>query len=879
MSRCCTWGLLASLLLASPVFAVSPPPVRRDHLGDPLPPGAVARLGTLRLWHGEPITAVAISPDGRMIASSSDLALDDPADGVENSFSRIFLWEARSGKQLREIRFPIERVGSLAFSADGRLLAAAASSVALYDTATGKEVRRLPGPEDDDDSTALFLPDGKTVAVIEHDDLIRFHDVHTGKCVRRLEANKPKPVVLKNGDEVEEGHKPVLSLDGKVVAWNISRWTRKRGGQDSNAEYRIEFRSAKTGKLCGSIPDPVSFSFALDRTGTMLATIRSDERQDSRGAVEVWDTRKGAKSRTFEVEDLKLYRVALSPDRNLVAAASAKGVLLLWNTRTGKLLHRLRLPDPFEKGNDACLAFSADSRLLVVGFAHRVFLIDSATGKQSPVLTLPNQTTSWVRFSPDGKGLLSGKLDNAHRWDTSTWKGRQVPRPTRLEDQTRLVAIDPDGNLLVNPESPDGEVQLRDAGTGKTLRVFAGLRHASEAQFAESGRAVLIWSEDRGIASLSIRDGRTGKLLRKVKFDPGPTNPPPLLSPCGRFLGWGSRDGTISLLEVGSGRKSRLSGSTTEAVPGSLVAWLIFSSDSERVAVFSQPYRGNRPRDFTDKVTVRVWQVGTGKPVGSWVMPELTGNATFTADGRTLLTGHLDARDVYLWDVATGRLRGRLRGHRGEILSLALSPDGRPLASGSADNTILVWDLHKAIGPSGFFKDRLSDKELQRLWSELGDKDPVRAGAAVAALAAAPRDGVPFLRRRLKPACAPSAKAFSELIRQMDSPDFATRESAYRRLADCGDAVESGLLRARRNKLDFELHQRIGRLLEVCRNPGLSAERLRELRAVEVLERIGDRDSREVLRSLAKGVSDARLTLEAKAALRRLDRRAGSKSD
>jgi hypothetical protein len=239
---------------------------------------------------------------------------------------------------------------------------------------------------------------------------------------------------------------------------------------------------------------------------------------------------------------------------------------------------------------------------------------------------------------------------------------------------------------------------------------------------------------------------------------------------------------------------------------------------------------------------------------------------------RTLLTGHPYRRDVCLWDVATGRPSGRLRGHEGEIHSLASSPNGRYLASGGDDRTILIWDLSRAIGPSQPVKDRLSEEELQRFWAELAEADPICARAAVRALAAAPRDALPFLRRRLQPARAPSAKELAALIEQLGGADFATREKAYRRLAHLGETAESGLRRARANKPDFELHQRIGRLLEMCDNPALSADRWRDQRAIEVLERIGDRSARAVLEALARGVPEARLTFESKAALRRLRR-------
>jgi WD40 repeat protein len=125
----------------------------------------------------------------------------------------------------------------------------------------------------------------------------------------------------------------------------------------------------------------------------------------------------------------------------------------------------------------------------------------------------------------------------------------------------------------------------------------------------------------------------------------------------------------------------------------------------------------------------------------------------FTADSRALATGHEGDRDIHLWEVATGRHCGRLKGHQAGICALALSPDGRHLASGSEDSTILIWDMESAIQGNRPLKARLSPGELQRLWAVLQDESPLTAREAIRDLTGAPEDSVPFLRDRVP--CAP----------------------------------------------------------------------------------------------------------------------------
>src|SRR5262249_3086867 len=149
------------------------------------------------------------------------------------------------------------------------------------------------------------------------------------------------------------------------------------------------------------------------------------------------------------------------------------------------------------------------------------------------------------------------------------------------------------------------------------------------------------------------------------------------------------------------------------------------------------------------------------------------------------------------------------------------------------------------------------------------DLDGRRAYRAVQGLLGAGDAAIPVLRGHLQPAAAPDSKQITRLVADLDHPRFAAREQATRDLLALGPLAQPALSAALAANPSLELRRRVEALLESCdlaKAPG----RLRELRAVEVLEHIGTQPARQVLEALTKGAPEVQLTHEAKASLRRL---------
>jgi hypothetical protein len=150
--------------------------------------------------------------------------------------------------------------------------------------------------------------------------------------------------------------------------------------------------------------------------------------------------------------------------------------------------------------------------------------------------------------------------------------------------------------------------------------------------------------------------------------------------------------------------------------------------------------------------------------------------------------------------------------------------------------------------------------ESEQLWADLGTTDPLKAEQAVAGLVARPAEAVPFLERRLRSVPAADARRVAGWLADLDSGEFADREEAARRLGQLGEVAVPFLERALRDRPSAEVRRRIRGLLEAVKADRLSppADRLREARAVEVLERIGDRAARRHLATLAAGLRKRR---------------------
>jgi hypothetical protein len=288
--------------------------------------------------------------------------------------------------------------------------------------------------------------------------------------------------------------------------------------------------------------------------------------------------------------------------------------------------------------------------------------------------------------------------------------------------------------------------------------------------------------------------------------------------------------------------------------------------------------RGDNAPNQKDKFMLMFKELNTGRDIAHCdPLPSAPEVLTFSPDGRMLAwSGSFLDSSIHLMEVASGRERCRFAEHRGPVKRLNFSATGERLLSASADDTTaLVWDL--GIDRA---RSQPTDAELEALWTDLAGEDAARGYQVIKRLAAAPNVAIPFLRKHLRPAPVVDEKRMARLIAELGSDDFTMRQRASEELAKLGEQALPTCRKALDGKPSLETRRRLDDLLDKAQRAWweASGERLRSLRVVEALELAAIKEAREFLEALAAGAGGARLTEEAKGALRRLAARKEDRS-
>jgi hypothetical protein len=169
---------------------------------------------------------------------------------------------------------------------------------------------------------------------------------------------------------------------------------------------------------------------------------------------------------------------------------------------------------------------------------------------------------------------------------------------------------------------------------------------------------------------------------------------------------------------------------------------------------------------------------------------------------------------------------------------------------------VYVWDL---IGDAGRW-------DPDAAWAGLASSDAKAAFAAVRVLRANPGEAVGLLAERVKVPAVPSDETVAGLVKRLDAPGFAERERAPQELTAAAELIRPKL-EAARKAASPEAGRRLGQVRTAA--DGWTPDRLRQVRACEVLEGVSSPAAARLLGAWAAGPAEARLTTEAKESLDR----------
>jgi RNA polymerase sigma factor (sigma-70 family) len=800
-------------------------PARRDP-GAALPPGALVRFGALRFRHAAPVRRVALSPDGTLVASASDC---------------LRVWDTASGKE-RYQRQPQTAIHAVSFSPDGRLLASAAAdgTVRLWETQSGKEVQRFQGSI----RSLCFSPKGDLLAGSD-DKGIRLWQ--TGGASR---GNEERTIVIRQGwintfAFAPDGQALVSGgQDGMLRAWDV------KDGQ------KLREWKAHRGQVTG---------VAFTPDGKTLASCSGYVGNES-GTVQLWEWPTGkerARLKGLPEQHVWVDAVAISPDGKTVAACAAPSVWF-WDTKTGAErpgLAGLEARADTLGSRILSLAFSTDGTILVTGGSDQTVRVwDLRIRAERRPAGGHGEAIDAVAFSPDGRQVATAGADQTVRlWDaTSGREGRQF----ECGGAVGCLAYAPDGKTLA---TGGDAVRLWDVGTGREVRkLTTGVPRALA--YSSDGRtlAVLSGAPDRLV--LEMVDVAGGKESRRFTGTWRDLNCL-AFSPDGKLLAVAGHQGRLDdyriwLLDAATGKVSR------ELVGHfNIIRSVAFSPDGRLLASAGGQNFSGRRSDYS----IRIWQTADGETLHRLEVPlSPVHGLAFSPDGRALVSAHHD-KLLRLWEVATGQERCRFAGHLNAVNGVAFAPEGRRLLSGSADGTALVWNV---LGPAGEGRVPGSAAEWDLVWEELLSDQAPRAYRGMGLLVRSPGPALALLGRRLHPQPVVEGQRLKRLLADLESEQFAVRDKARPELERLGDSAAQALSAALAAGPSLEVRLQVKRLLS--RLEVLTPERLRLLRAVEVLEQIEDPAARRLLQKLAEGAPGARLTEAARAALERQARRRGT---
>ena len=822
-------SVLFLVLVATSGLSAEPgPPAREicfDPNGDPLPAGAVARLGLAPPLGGFPWTLAWIA-DGKqfVVADSTGVTVFDSGTG------RVVERQQLSELMGRSVYTPLACDGRLLYFRNDR-------TACLYDMARS-DIRTFTLP-------AAFADPERRIHSLTLSADGRFLAGIAGQFLTGIGAPSGKPGVAWRYDLARDRFTRVLNDRADLYSACLSPDGKRLYATGGTKDPELTARDVRTGRELWTVGLKFGATVrAISANGRRLAISDGN-------SVQVFDATSGQRAAAFEIggpTPHSQWVIELSPDGERLAMNDL-AELTVWDISTSRV--RLRVPHAAR-----LIAFAPDGKSIVTA-ASWVQRWDLQSGKPLypvPTTDRPVGATS-LCWSADGKRLLTvwpgdrrapeqeWKPDVIAVWDARTmaclWK--HVSQPAVLtamldRDGSTVRVCTSDDRLRVKRLDPFGADEIRP------LPLHSKVVNLSFA-FLPDGR----------LMSLEYLADRINVQIYDAAGKPGDRNPVSLpqdeegrsLSHFVRGHTLVARDGKRADLFTCRPRPTLQSTSRISSFVG-----LPIPSDDKFFAARVKTEEGHEGY---------LWESLTGNVIDTlpprlpdWNIADVSPDARLLASAVETYVLILDLRQSDTFRIPAAGVQ-----------NIAFSPDRKLLATALADSTVLIWEVPDLScadwDPSG----------IDGLWTDLASTDAQRAWKALWLLLDHPNKATDTLQTRLRP--LPITKDIPNLIAKLDHPKYNVREEAARELAKRGEVVEGDMQAALNKTASAEQRTRLEQLLAKL-DPAVppAGEVLRGLRCIWLLERIGTADAKKLLADVANGASGSRVTIEAKEAMQRL---------
>ena len=658
-----------------------------DFYGDPLPSGAVARLGTLRFRAGYGTRLYFLGKTRNLVS--------------RDETGRVRFWDLDTGRVLREINVGRSSTG-LAVSSDGNTIAAVGHefdrvkreyhcTLKVFDarsTMVRKEIEWIE-PSGGAPTALAMSPDRTSVLTASGIGKLRLWDIASGDELLDYDLGR------RSVDDL------AFSPDGE--------WLAIGGRRES---YLWQFQSGDEPKNLPAVAQGV-MSVVFSPDGKWLATGSSED-----NGVRLWNVKTQKLQRRLRGQaNYHLATVAFSPDGGQLLVPRSPhskpftGGIEVWDVKTGKTVRTLAAGTGFGR-----FAVSRDGKRIAAISGDSIKVIDVDSGKQIRTeFAGPTGDPYNVVFSPDGRSLVSSDTNGSIRyWSAQTGEQKRVMFHERGR-MVRALDVSPDGKLLAS-SSLDDTVRLWDLATGKLIYRLYGhgeLGGHREVRFTPDGKQFVAWGDDMECRRWDVR---TGKALAENRIRPSGVKLETDEEGVVRLDGIEGHAMSVNRSDFSHDGKRLLM-----LILGKIYEFDATSGKEIRHYKFDDQISDFRTsRDGKLLVTVEGRRAGAEGPDGrvpmSYYLRVRAGDThkvlrdislsgryfrypTLSHDGKLVAlfgSGYIGkerTRLVGVWDTRSGKQTHLIKLPSSNLFTIAFSPDGGRLATSHDDTTILVWDL------------------------------------------------------------------------------------------------------------------------------------------------------------------------------------------